>query len=196
MVLLKINYDDLYKLESLTMDIKQSILKKSLTESILATSRAVSQFAIKKIERDGTINIDRNILEKRIKLSKISTGSEIKDIASYLRFSTINESLSSFSWKKTTAKGTDGKRYSSFIANVLGKTIEPIPKTFISGKKKISLKRVGKSTYPVRKAFVENSSISDMLRFNGALLDAIIQRACRKYESEIQRNVRWNLMKM
>ena len=54
-----------------------------------------------------------------------------------IRFSTINESLSSFPWKKLTQKERMGKVYPSFIAQVLGRQINPMPKTFITNKKNI-----------------------------------------------------------
>lgn len=169
---------------------------KSLVTSILSTSQTISKYAIERMEREGVIKIDRKVMEKRVRLGKITQGSDIKDVRSYLRFSTINESLSSFPWKKTTTKGTDGKTYPSFIAQVLGKQVNPQPKTFISNKKQISLKRIGSDPNVLRKASVDASSISDMLRFKKSILDKIIARTERKYESEINRNVRWGIIKL
>ncbi|MBX9838474.1 MAG: hypothetical protein K2X69_09200 [Silvanigrellaceae bacterium] len=196
MSILKINYDQLQKLESLPEAIKKDVMWKALCTSILNTKETVSEYAIKCMERDGVIKIDHKVMLKRIALGKIKQGTDVKDVYSYLRFSTINESLSSFPWKKTYTKGTDGKVYPSFITQVLGRQIDPMPKTFISNKKHISLKRISKDQKELRKAFTEKSSISDMLRFKTNILDKIIARTNKKYESEINRNVRWQIMKI
>ena len=196
MSILRINYDQLKRLESLPDKIKKEVMYKSLVTSILNTKETVSKYAIERMEKEGVIKIDRKVMEKRIRLSKITLGDDIKDVRSYIRFSTINESLSSFPWKKTYAKGTDGKVYPSFIAQVLGRQINPMPKTFITNKKNISLKRISKDPNELRKASIEKSSISDMLRFKTNILDKIIARTNKKYESEINSNIRWQIMKM
>jgi hypothetical protein len=196
MAILKINYDQLQQLEALPQQIKGKIIRNALVTSILNTRTTVSDFAYKKIEKSNLIKFNRNVQKKRITLSKISEGFSFDSIHAYLRFSTINESLSSFPWTKTTTKGTDGRMHPSFIAQVLGKAIAPMPKTFISNKKQWSLKRTTKSSMPLKKAYVEHSSISDLLMFKKSLLDSIILRTKRKYESEIGRNMRWGLMKL
>ncbi|MES2614089.1 MAG: hypothetical protein V4591_01600 [Bdellovibrionota bacterium] len=196
MAILKINYDQLQKLEALPQKTKGDVIRNSLVASILKTSTAVSEFAFKKLEKSRVIKFDRKVQLKRITLSKISEGQSFESIHAYLRFSTINEYLSSFPWKKTNTIGVDGRRYPSFIAQVLGRTIAPMPKTFISNKKQWSLKRTTSSSMPLKKAQVEASSISDLLRHESNLLNEILARTKRKYESEIQRNMRWNLMKL
>lgn len=197
MATLKINYDQLKQLESLPQKIKGNVIRHSLRKAISDTRENISEFAFKKLEKSRLIKFDRKKAQKkRISFSKISEGFSFETIKGYMRFSTINESLSSFPWRKTTTKGTDGKTYPSFIARVLGKSVMPMPKTFISNKKLWSVKRITKNSYPLRKAFVEGASISDLLRFDNKLLNDIIYRTNRKYESEIQRNIRWNLMKL
>ena len=196
MAILKINYDQLQKLESLPQKIKGEVIRNSLVTSILNTRTTVSEFAFKKLEKSRLMKFDRNVQKKRITLSKITDGYSFENIHAYLRFSTINESLSSFPWAKTTNTGTDGRMHPSFIATVLGRTIAPMPKTFISNKKKWSLKRTTKHSTPLRKAKTNNSSMSDLLQFDNNLLNSIIERTRRKYESEIQRNMRWGLMKL
>lgn len=193
---LRINYDQLKKLESLPQRIKNDVIRSSLRSSISNTRETVSEFAFKKLEKSRLISFDRNVQKKRITFSKITEGFTFETIKGYIRFSTINESLSSFPWRRTTTRGTDGKTYTSFIAKVLGRTIMPMPKTFISKKKLWSVKRTTNKQYPVRKSYIDNSSISDLLRFDNNLLNAIISRSNKKYESEIQRKIRWNLMKI
>ena len=184
MAILKINYDDLQKLEYLPQKIKQNVIRNSLVTSILNTRTAVSEFAFKKLEQSKIIKFDRKVQKKRITLSKISDGTKFENVHAYLRFSTINESLSSFPWKKTTTIGTNGRMYPGFIANVLGRSIVPMPKTFISNKKKWSLKRLTPNSLPLRKAKIDHSSISDLLRFDNHILNNIITRTNRKYEYE------------
>lgn len=196
MAILKIHYDDLQKLESLPQKIKNDVIRNSLVTSILSTRIAVSEFAFKKLEQSKLIKFDRKVQKKRITLSKISDGTNFENIRAFIRFSTINESLSSFPWKKTTTIGTNGRTYPSFIASVLGRSIAPMAKTFISNKKKWSLRRITSNSEPLRKAKVGNSSISDLLRFDNHILNNIIMRTNKKYESEIQRNLRRGLMKL
>lgn len=196
MSILKINYDQLQQLESLPQKIKNDVIRNSLVTSILNTRTAVSEYAFKSLEKSRYVKFDRKVQLKRISLSKISEGYSFDNIHAYLRFSTINESLSSFPWQRTTTTGTDGKTYPSFIAQVLGHSIAPMPRTFISNIRGWSLKRTTKKSYPLKKAYVKHSSISDLLRFDKNLLDNIVFRTKRKYESEIQRSMRWGLMKI
>ena len=188
MSILKINYDQLKQLESLPQKIKGEVIRNSLVISILNTRTTVSEFAFKKLK------FDRNIQKKRITLSRITDGYKFHNIHAYLRFSTINESLSSFPWQLVPSPS--GAWRTGFKAQVLGKTIGPMPKTFISNIKKWSLKRTTSKSMPLRKAMINNSSISDLLKFDNNLLNTIIERTKRKYESEIQRNMRWRLMKL
>ncbi len=197
MSILKIQYDQLEKLKSLPEKIQREVMWKALFTSITNTQNTVSEYAMKSIEKEGLVKIDHKAMLRRIKKGKITQGSDIKDVYSYLKFSATNEYLSSFPWVKTYTKGTDGKTYPSFIAYVLGRKIDPMPKTFISNKKKLSLKRV--SNYDpkkIKKAYTVNSSISDMLRFKKDILYKIINRTEKKYQSEINRNVRWQIMKI
>jgi hypothetical protein len=196
MAILKINYDQLQQLESLPQKIKGNVIRNALVTSILNTRTAVSEFAFKKLEKSNLVKFDRKVQKNRITLSKISNGNTFDSVHAYLRFSTINESLSSFPWQRRTTIGTDGKTYRSFIAQVLGKSIAPMPKTFVSNIKHWSLKRTSNKAYPLRKAYMNHSSISDLLRYERNLLNIICSRTRSKYESEIQRNMRWNLMKM
>ncbi|MES2615655.1 MAG: hypothetical protein V4591_11635 [Bdellovibrionota bacterium] len=196
MAILKINYDQLQQLESLPQKIKGEVIRNSMVTSILNTSTAVSEFAFKNLEKSKFVKFDRKVQKKRITLSKISEGNSFDTIHANLRFSTINESLSSFPWQKTTTTGTDGKTYSSFIAQVLGKSIAPMPKTFISKIRAWSVKRTTSKSYPLKKAYVQHSSISDLLHYDNNLLDKILAKTRTKYESEIQRNMRWGLMKL
>ena len=193
MAILKINYDQLQQLESLPHKIKVDVIRSSLLLSIKKTRESISELAFKKLEQSRLVKFDRKAQKKRITFSKISDGFSFDTVRGYMRFSTINESLSSFPWRKTTTTGTDGRTHPSFIAQVLGQSIAPMAKTFISNKKLWSVKRTEKTSYPVRKAYINNSSISDLLRFDNSLLNMIIARTNRKYESEIQRNMRWKL---
>ena len=196
MSLLKINYDQLQKLESLPEKIKGDVIRKSLVTSILSTSKTASDYAFKNLEKSRLLKFDRNVQKRRITLSKISEGHTFDSVHAFLRVSTINESLSSFPWKSTMTEAKNGHMYKSFIANVLGQKIQPMPKTFISNIRHWSLKRTTGQSYPLKKAYVKNSSISDLLRYEKKLLDNIISRTKTKYESEIQRNMRWALMKL
>ncbi len=194
--ILKINYDQLQQLESLPQKIKNDVIRNSLVTSILNTRTTVSEFSFKNLEKSRLVKFDRKVQKNRITLSKISDGYSFDSIHASLNFSTINESLSSFPWRKTKVRGTDGKMYPSFIAQVLGKLILPMPKTFMSNIRSWSVKRTSNKAYPLKKAFIINSSISDLLRFDKNLLDTIIAKTNSKYESEIQRNMRWGLMKL
>ena len=196
MAILKINYDQLQQLESLPQKIKGEVIRNSLMTSILNTRTNVSEFAFKHLEKSKLVKFDRKVQTKRITLSKISEGHSFDTIHADLRFSIINESLSSFPFQRTTTTGTDGKTYPSFIAQVLGKSIAPMPKTFISNIRGWSLKRTSNKSYPLKKAYIKHSSISDLLRHDTNLLDMIYARTHSKYESEIQRNMRWSLMKL
>ena len=76
MSILKINYDQLLKLESLPQNIKKEVLWKSLCTSILNTKETISEYAIKCIEREGVIKIDHKVMLKRISIGKIKQGTE------------------------------------------------------------------------------------------------------------------------
>ena len=193
MTTLHINYDNLKKLESLPDKIKADVIRKSLFKSIFNTTRNIQNFSAREIRKTNLINFSVKATIHRIKLSKIQAGKELKDYHASINYDAINEALSSFPTQRQWTIGTDEKFHVGFLAKVLGRTIMPLPKTFLSPKSKYSYKRVGKESYPLKKAYVENSSISDVVRYENLLLSKIIDRTKLRYEAEIKRNIQRNL---
>ena len=193
---LRIDYSDLAKLKSLQDKIRLEVINKAMKVSLEKTPREVSEFAYRQLEKSGLVKFDRKVQKNRIKLGGVYEGREIHEYYSYIRFSGINESLSSFPYKFVRTTGTDGKNYLGFRTRVLGRVIEPLAKTFISRKKHWSLKRIEMTSMPLRKAYVPKSSISDILRFDKSMLEKIETKAINKFGSEVRRNLKWNLYKL
>lgn len=186
--MIDIKYNDLLKLENMANEVRENVLKKALRIAIKKTTKYSSSFASLKVRESKLINLKKKYMGKRVFSGHKLVATDINSMSGHVTFSHFNEYASLFPIKEDYFfRGT--RSYKSFMADVLGKQVGNLKKTFLSPHQHMTIKRLSRDSDDLYKFAPENSSLSDVLRKDDVLLNSLIIAAKTRYEKEISRQI-------